>query len=368
MIFRAALFAATVMAASANSLPAESKLGKSLLSKARRLDGNDDFVWLSGYSIRFGQCHTVSQFNPEEAGAEEGSPVMAQRLATFTLCPSSDCKANCKNGAEYIVDLQEFVDAYTEHQMEAAEFACEQVRENCYCDNANDDQVCENQCFTDANLDYCIEDENENEEEFEVQQYLECGEMEMNNNNGNNGNNGYGYWIGLVCGNNGNSVHLGVFKDETCTTQASTSLFADNNYGKELPYSSDSLVSSDCIQCLEPKDENEQNENDQQDEDEVTEMCERMYEMSGKCETNFDPGSYYFYQKTDSCDYIHKELPKLERIGAGGFSWATFFAVVFAISTLGLGYYAYTLYKQSKEGKETMASSDYQNHGTMASA
>ena len=61
------------------------------------------------------------------------------------------------------------------------------IRENCYCDNANDDEVCENQCYTDAGMEDCIE--YEGGEEFQIQEYIECGAVEdQNNNNNNNGN------------------------------------------------------------------------------------------------------------------------------------------------------------------------------------
>jgi hypothetical protein len=66
----------------------------------------------------------------------------------------------------------EFVDAYTEMKMSEQETKCEYIREYCYCDNANDDESCENQCYIDANMSECVE--YEGDEEFEIQRYLEC--------------------------------------------------------------------------------------------------------------------------------------------------------------------------------------------------
>ncbi len=74
--------------------------------------------------------------------------------------------------------MNEFVQAYVEMKNEQKEQACETVREYCYCDNANDDQVCENQCFADAGMDECIEVEGQ--EEQDVAAFMECaGEFEI---------------------------------------------------------------------------------------------------------------------------------------------------------------------------------------------
>ena len=37
--------------------------------------------------------------------------------------------------------MNEYVNAYMESKLEAQEYNCERVRENCYCEDANDDQV-----------------------------------------------------------------------------------------------------------------------------------------------------------------------------------------------------------------------------------
>jgi len=87
------------------------------------------------------------------------------------MCPSDSC-STCKNGGEYVVNMMEFVDSYTEAKLTEKEYTCEMIRENCYCDNANDDEVCENQCYVNEGHDECIE--YEGEEEFEIQRYLEC--------------------------------------------------------------------------------------------------------------------------------------------------------------------------------------------------
>lgn len=244
------------------------------------------------------------------------------------------------------------------------------VEEQCYCDNANNEQQCLNECYYAEGLDYCIEDDgdnnnnNNNEEEFNLEEYIECREMENQN-----GNNNQAYFVGPYCSADGKGIYLGVFSDETCTTHAEVSLYGDFNYGRELPYSKQSIVTHECINCMAPQ-ENENNNNNNngnddgnnnnnQDEDEALEMCEQMYEVSGKCEQNLNAGQY-FYPKVDSCSYIHDVLPKYESADdsdkSGGFA-AKFFAVFFAVATVGIGFYAYTLYKKVNN-KVSMASTD----------
>ena len=184
MMFRATAFLSCIAAVSAASInPAEgmaanSKMGRSLLKKAtvvtpaRNLDqnnGDDDNTWIAKYDIKYLGCSSLIQVNPE-GNAEEGV-LYNQNLVRFALCPTGTC-GSCSGGGEYVVNMMEFVDSYTESKLEEKEYQCEMVRENCYCDNANDDEACENQCYTNANMGDCIE--YEGEDEFEIQRYLEC--------------------------------------------------------------------------------------------------------------------------------------------------------------------------------------------------
>jgi hypothetical protein len=188
MIFRSVVLAAMAATGAATSfipgdIPANSRAGSKLLSKAkvehRELENDDGYTtWISGYSIRYDGCASLIQIAGGEGGGGggdgDGSLLYTQNLVKFSLCPTGDDSAcsSCKNGAQYVVNMNEFVDAYTEMKLDAEEYACETVRENCYCDNANDDDVCESQCYYEAGLDYCIEVEGD--EEFEIQRYLEC--------------------------------------------------------------------------------------------------------------------------------------------------------------------------------------------------
>ena len=178
-----ALLATTAVSAKSirpsNGIPADSEAGHKLMSKARMLDQNNnqnyddgDVTWMYKYSIKYLGCHSLLQVR-EDGGGEDESNLYTMNLVKFALCDDSvTCKQCGKGVAQYVVNMNDFVDAYTEMKLDAQEQACENVRENCYCDNANDDQVCENQCYTDAGMDYCVQ--YDGQEEFNAQEYLEC--------------------------------------------------------------------------------------------------------------------------------------------------------------------------------------------------
>jgi hypothetical protein len=343
------------------------------MSKARSLNQNDDYSWLPGYDIKFDKCHSLIQAYGAEGGgnAEDGSFTYTQNLVTFSLCPSGSCKSGtsgCSGGGQYVINMADFVDAYTESKMEAAEFECEQIRENCYCDNANDDEVCENQCYTENGREDCIENDNTGtEEEFEIQRYLECQEVENQNNNNNGNNNWQVYYVGPYCSADGRKIHLGTFVDAGCTYLAPAGTYESlNYYGRSLPYSSssESLVEHDCISCKEPQDANNQNQNDQQDADEVIQFCEEMYgEDVGKCETNV---AAVRYPDTRACEYINKVLPELVKAsskvqtGSSGHQPSVVMAWIFGFTTLALLVYAVYLYQKVNRAKLDLSASDGQ--------
>lgn len=46
-------------------------------------------------------------------------------LVHFKLCPSSACSSSCSNSADYVVDMNEFVNAYVESKLSVQEYNCE---------------------------------------------------------------------------------------------------------------------------------------------------------------------------------------------------------------------------------------------------
>jgi hypothetical protein len=184
MMFRSTVIALVAVMASAkksfvpsSDIAADSKLGASLLSKAtvvtdaRHLEQERDVSFISNYKLKYLGCNSLAAMGQEGGGNDNGSMLYTQNLVRFALCPDS-C-SSCSNGGEYVVNMMEFVDSYTEAKLEEQEYACEMVRENCYCDNADDEDTCEANCYTAADMDYCIEYESD-DEEFEIQRYLEC--------------------------------------------------------------------------------------------------------------------------------------------------------------------------------------------------
>ena len=168
MMFRLASLALLAASAFAKSIPANSKVGQKIMSKARKLNDNGDreVEFIAQYYIKYMGCADITQIQ-QEGGGDEGM-LYTQHLVKFALC-AEGC-GTCYG--QYVVDMLEFVDSYTEAKLDEKEYKCEMIRENCYCDNANDDEVCENQCYQNAGMSECIE--YEGQEEFEVQRYLEC--------------------------------------------------------------------------------------------------------------------------------------------------------------------------------------------------
>ncbi|KAL3765449.1 hypothetical protein ACHAWO_011531 [Cyclotella atomus] len=349
------LSSASAMELATPDVSASSKIGARLLSKARQLENNNkngDITWISGYSLKFQKCATSKDYyggyfggngqnnNNKNNNRNGYNGMYQQRLVHFKLCPSSSC-SSCEGGADYVIDMNEYVNAYVESKMEAQEYNCERVRENCYCEDANDDEACEANCYYQAGLDYCGEQNQNNnnnnnngqqQQQFNLQEALECRRLEVDDealqyymyqNGGsnqmqnmqyyqqggqqqqNNNNQRMELFVGPYCSSNGKSINLGVFMDETCSYDAPKGIYSKLT-GQSLPYSSESLIDSTCVSCAEPTNYDDNNNGDQQDEDKVLEVCERLYEQSGKCEANLAAvkNTYGMYPNTYGCEFI----------------------------------------------------------------
>mmetsp|Transcript_21652 Transcript_21652/g.30338 ORF Transcript_21652/g.30338 Transcript_21652/m.30338 type:complete len:370 (+) Transcript_21652:86-1195(+) len=369
MIARFALFSAFLAGVSAltKDITSSSRVGGKIISKARKLNDaqEEENDWMVDYSIKFHQCFTVDQYDMEGANRDEGgAPFAPQHLVHFKLCPTNSCKSgysSCSGGADYVVEMRDFVEAFTEAENEEKEYKCEQVRENCNCDYYNgDDEACESKCFAEAGLDYCVEDEDE--EEFNVEEYMECREAEFGNNNNNNG---ALYYIGPMCGANGKAIFLQMFSDANCMTEVNNGIYGDYNYGKTLPYSNgyESLVDHHCRSCKEPKDEEEYYNQGDDVQDEVLDMCEELYEPAGKCEVKL---AAKYYKDENSCTYIKNVLPALSGVHRKQGSTSTVptvFAWLFFISTCALGGLSYFLYQKVERSNVKLSDS---KEGTLA--
>lgn len=271
MYIRLSLFAAFLGAVSASFPLVTEQHGVT-----RLLDEDADYSWMNGYSVLYENCFPN------------------QKLASFRLCPAdSSCRADCSGAGEYLLDLATFIDAFTEAQLGGREYRCEMARENCAYD---DDAL----CFTEENgLAYC----QENEDEFDLQEYLECKEFDDN------------YYIGPYCAEDNFNIHLGLFTDEDCSVPAGEDVSFEETYGYVLEYSAEaevSIVADECAECREHHNDQDQDEDDQEDEDDVIEQCEELYAYSTKCES-----SGVGLSDETGCSYI-KELQKADSVTIGG--------------------------------------------------
>lgn len=389
MLFRSvALLASTAAVASGKSveipmtdISANSKLGGKIMSKARLLENNQNVgTWVANYSLVFQKCAISDEYFAFEGGNNDRNNWQGQqqqKLVHFKLCPSSSCNS-CNNGADYVVPMVDFVEMYFQAKMDAQEYNCEVTKNNCYCENANDDQACEYQCYVNAGLDYCEDNNNQNNNnnngqayQFELEKAGRCEKMDVDQdtlyyylqqNGGSNNYNVYGnnqgemgLFIGPQCSSNGKAIYLNVFMDEWCSIEAPQDAFGKFTNGQTLPYSSTSIIESNCISCKEPSDANEQNNGDQQDADEILEVCERLYEQSAKCEEKLPSGTTY-YANNYGCNLVKSlKAPSKTRSSKSG-SASKVFAGLFAVTTIAFGGVAYYFYQKAQRTNVALVS------------
>jgi len=290
------------------NIGANSRQGKSILSVARKLDGASedyDLSYLSQYVIKFQRCHDVLQWNNRGNEANDDSIMCRVHLARFRLCPQNTCYPNTNEGCvsdfgDYVVGLNTFIESYFESKEQVKEYNCENLKENvCGCDvDDGDDEECLYSCYNNASMTYCIDDDND--QEYNNEEYAKCKEVELGGDDdgyyGDDQNNDARrsrrqledaeaeenqYFTGAYCANAGLEVRMGLFTDDECTFKSETSYY--NLTGIQLPYSSESLVSTDCFEYMDDKYEFE------------------MYQKAAKCESSMDIA----YPTDSACGYIY---------------------------------------------------------------
>jgi hypothetical protein len=345
------------------NIPADSPFAKRLLSKARLLNNqNDDgssFTWVNNYSVKFHSCHTTLNFRADGGGGEGGdsAPTESLRLVHFQLCPTDACAKSCKNGADYIVEMREFVESYLEFQMNQKEYNCEKVKDACYCDNYNDDDVCLSDCYAAASLNYCENQNNNNGNNGnDMGKLLECEALNENNNNNNNGGSSSVTYVGAYCSSDGKGIYLGTFSDNQCSKKSDVSAYKTYT-GYDLPYTTESMVQNDCISCMEASQYDDDQNQDKNDADQVREICEDLYDRSAKCESGIST-TVNPYRTTGGCEYIFNTLPQAEKLATGKRtgSPATAFAWLFACTTVAATGYAVLLWQKLNRSKVDLSS------------
>jgi len=286
-----ALAQATVINESNGDIPLDSDAGRKLVQNARRVQNgyyyggnagnyNDvnwadvDTSYIAGYSVKFQGCHHVQEWNADADG-EEDIKIKTQRLVRFRMCPKDSCSSSSTKGCDanygdYLVDLETYVEAYM-YQMQ--------------------------QKYNNGNRAL------ENNNKYNVQDYLQCQEIELNERQRQRArelrelNNGYGsyyysngydakYYVGPYCAEQGGEIRLGVFLEDTCTVAAEggADIFKMVHNGMALPYSEQSIVNLGCFSCGAYSD-----------------LCTSLYSVAGKCETKMN----VYYPNESACSYIN---------------------------------------------------------------
>ena len=164
------------------------------------------------------------------------------------------------------------------------------------------------------------------------------------------------YFVGPYCAYEGGEIFLGLFTDDTCTTTASDGLFK-TLMGFDLPYEKTSLVSATCVSCLEPQ-ENNNGGDDADDADQVSEGCENIYLSSGKCESTL-PEGMVASPNTAACTYMQGitivRKDGIIDVGVGRKSpVATSFIVIFAMAFCAMAFYVWYLRTRLGVKKDTL--------------
>lgn len=302
------------------------------MSKSRKLDQAASYAWIMDYSMVFQSCHRISQYAGEDG--EEGQAIAYKNLVKYKLCPSNKCGYGC-SGAEYVTDMNTFVDSWTEWTMTDQEYQCEVQREKCNCQYYyGDEQQCENMCYQAAGMSECIEANGDDDAyEFDLQEWLECVKSDAVDSYGNN------LYVGPKCSESGEQINLGVFRDEACSEEYSSSIFAQYYGGTVLPYQDSNIVAENCINCKTIEEDN-----GYYNGAEMTEICDETYQISAKCEENLSGLSY---PSTGDCEFINNI--RLYEVGYSPVTKtaATAFAVVFGVSTVILAAVAVQLFRMN---------------------
>lgn len=142
-----------------------------------------------------------------------------------------------------------------------------------------------------------------------------------------------------------------MFKDEYCTQEYDNGIFA-KTYGITLPYSSESIVSENCVSCSV----NNGNNDAYYKDPEVTEFCGQEYNMAAKCENKIS--SSLAYPDTNGCQYINNIGMYEVGYNPTTKSTAVGFAVFFGLATVGLAAYVVKLHMDGGSRKIALNSGD----------
>lgn len=372
-----------------------SQLGRKL--DEEEAEAEEYEVDISGYSLKFEQCQFVKAYDDELAGEDSDSVLATRRFVIFRLCPSDACDSCNYNFGEYIVDLEEYLEATVNYQQEMQEEMCNACEENCQWEEDEEEEEEDNgrrrrkleDYGSNCNTCYeeCMKIENmEDNGYIDATQFLDCQMVYDPEDDGLSA-----LYAGPMCASNGSKIKIGIFTDEECNVPDSDKdvddyLMDGDGVSMKLSHALlKTVYSSECVSCLAPQEEEEddengdENDNGDEEEVEVLEMCEQLYQASAKCEkTNgFDNGyaSYDGYenqlaQESVVCDFVeslkagsYDESGEIVVNGksssVGGGSQTTggqkFALTFFILGTAGLAGYAAMLHSKLTKGTMGLA-------------
>jgi len=363
----------------------------------RRLEDEEYEVDISGYSLKFEQCQFVKAYDDELAEDNDSSTVLAtKRFVIFRLCPSDDeCDSCSYDFGEYIVDLEEYLEATVEYQQEMQENMCNACQEcGNWEENEENDQEEDGRrrlanrklenydVDCDSCYDECMKIENMEDNGYvDATEFLECQMIYDPEDDGK-----MALYAGPMCASSGKKIKIAVFSDEECNVPDSDKdvddyLMDGDGVSMKLSHALlKTVYSSDCISCLQVEEEDD-NDDDEEKEPEVIEMCEQLYEAAAKCEktngfdngyANYDGYENQLAQESVVCDFVeslkagsYDESGEIVVNGAnssiGGGAETTggqkFALTFFILGTVGLAGYAAMLHSKLTKGSTGLSES-----------
>mmetsp|Transcript_9800 Transcript_9800/g.29167 ORF Transcript_9800/g.29167 Transcript_9800/m.29167 type:complete len:418 (+) Transcript_9800:118-1371(+) len=341
---------------------------------------------ISGYSLKFEQCQFVKAYDDELAGEDSETILATKRFVIFRLCPSDACDSCNYNFGEYIVDLEEYLEATVNYQQEMQEEMCNSCEENCQWDEDEEQENDRRRKLEDygSDCDSCYEEcmKIENMEDngyIDATEFLECQMVYDPEDDGKSA-----LYAGPMCASSGSKIKIGIFTDEECNIpdydkDVDDYLMDGDGVSMKLSHALlKTVYSSDCISCLQPAEENEnedeEDEDAEEEEPEVLEMCEQLYQAAAKCEktngfdngyANYDGYENQLAQEGVVCDFVeslkagsYDESGEIVVNGksssVGGGSQTTggqkFALTFFILGTVGLAGYAGMLHSKLTKG------------------
>mmetsp|Transcript_20255 Transcript_20255/g.43702 ORF Transcript_20255/g.43702 Transcript_20255/m.43702 type:complete len:348 (+) Transcript_20255:101-1144(+) len=292
---------------------------RKLIRASRRLEDEeqdnqdeeeDEFSYLMNYSMKFVQCVPDYQVYGEDGEPESSSVI-------YRLCPNdaeSESAFGCTDEeafGDYVVGINSYTNAIAEAMQQEAE------------QNGNNN--------------------NDNGEEFNLQEYAECREADMNMEDEDEdegrrrleGNQQF-YYIGPKCidimdskGKKvvGSDIGLGFFTDQYCSQESEITYYELT--GSDIPYSTGGL-GGQYKACSAVNDDGEY---------EVSEMCQGMAEnVALRCDQVYQNG----------CEAIEELEADLKAREAGSSSAGKVFLVILILLLLGGGVFWFLKKKKEK--------------------